>query len=86
MLSNTLGRKFCYLKVIHILHSRYHPKILGHVLKISKRTSMSYSWDLRVRVLTWKKGPSNEFPALSKRMNLEIWACGTLNQLFIRGS
>ena len=47
---------------------------------------MSYSWDLRVRVLTWKKGPSNEFPALSKRMNLEIWACGTLNPLFIRGS
>ena len=22
-----------YLKIIHILHSRYHPKIIGHILK-----------------------------------------------------
>ena len=24
---------FCYLTIIHILHSRYHPKVAGHVLK-----------------------------------------------------
>ena len=24
---------FCYLKVIRILHSRYHSKIIGHILK-----------------------------------------------------
>ena len=24
---------FCYLKIIHILHPRYHPKIIGHILK-----------------------------------------------------
>ena len=37
-LSNTLRLNFCYLKTFHILHSRYHPKIIGRILKISKRT------------------------------------------------
>ena len=30
----------CHLKIIHILHPRYHPKIIGHILKNSKRTSV----------------------------------------------
>ena len=29
------------LEIIHILHPSYHPKIIGHTLKISKRTSVS---------------------------------------------
>ena len=33
MLSNTLTLNFGGLKVIHILNSRYHPKIIGHILK-----------------------------------------------------
>ena len=33
MLSNTLRLNFCYLKIIHILHPHYHPKIIGHILK-----------------------------------------------------
>ena len=33
MLSNTLRLNFFYLKIIHILHPSYHPKIIGHVLK-----------------------------------------------------
>ena len=33
MLSNTLELNFCYLKVIHVLHANYHPKIMGHILK-----------------------------------------------------
>ena len=33
MLSNTLRLNFCYLKYIHILHPRYHPKIIVHILK-----------------------------------------------------
>ena len=28
------------LKIIHILYLRYHPKIVGQILKISKRTSV----------------------------------------------
>ena len=33
MLSNTLRLNFCYLKIIHILHPRYHPKIIGGILQ-----------------------------------------------------
>ena len=33
MLSNTLRLNFCYFKIIHIFHSRYHPKIIGHILR-----------------------------------------------------
>ena len=33
VLSNTLRLGFCYLKIIHSLHPRYHPKIIGHILK-----------------------------------------------------
>ena len=33
MLSNTLGLNFCYLQITHILRSRYHLIIMGHILK-----------------------------------------------------
>ena len=33
MLSSTLRLNFCYLKIIHILHPRYHPEIIGHILE-----------------------------------------------------
>ena len=33
-----------------------------------------------------EKGPSNKTPALRKSTNMSVWAVGTLNQLFIRGS
>ena len=33
-----------------------------------------------------EKAPSNKTPALRKSMNMGVWAIGTLNQLFIRGS
>ena len=32
------------------------------------------------------KEPSNKTSALTKSMNMDIWAVGTSNQLFIRGS
>ena len=32
MLSNTLKLNFWYLKIIHILHERYHPKMIDHIL------------------------------------------------------
>ena len=40
MVSNTLRLKFCYLKIVHVLHPRQHLKIIGQILKISKRTSV----------------------------------------------
>ena len=36
-LSNTLRLNFCYLKVIRSPHSRYHPKIIGDILKMYKK-------------------------------------------------
>ena len=33
MLSNTLGKNFGYLKIIHILHPRCQPKLVVHILK-----------------------------------------------------
>ena len=33
-----------------------------------------------------EKAPSNKIPALRKSMNMDVWAVGTLNQLFIRVS
>ena len=33
MLSNNLRLNVSYLKITHILHPRYHPKIIGHILK-----------------------------------------------------
>ena len=35
------GDKLFYLKIIHILHPRYHPNIIENILKISKRASFS---------------------------------------------
>ena len=48
MLSNTLRLNFYYLKIIRILHPRYHSKITEHVLRISKRTSVSFFMRLYV--------------------------------------
>ena len=33
MLSNTLRLNICYLKIIHIFHPHYYPKVIGHTLK-----------------------------------------------------
>ena len=33
-----------------------------------------------------EKEPSNKTPALRKIANMDVWAVGSLNQLFIRGS
>ena len=33
MLSNTPRLNFSNLKIIHIFHQRYHPKVIGHILK-----------------------------------------------------
>ena len=49
MLSNTLRLNFCYLKIIHILHPRYHPKIIGDILKKEAKEHLClYSWDYRI--------------------------------------
>ena len=37
MLSNTV-RLNCYLKIIHIFHQRYHPKVIEHYLKNKQKS------------------------------------------------
>ena len=39
-LSNTLRLDFRYLQIIRFLHPRYHPKIIGDILKMCKKTSV----------------------------------------------
>ena len=36
MLRSTMRLNYCYLKIIHILHPRYHQKLIGHILKHKK--------------------------------------------------
>ena len=40
----------------------------------------------RIKDTHREKTPSNKTPALRKSTNMGVWAVGTLNQLFIRGS
>ena len=40
-LSSTLRLIFCYLKSIGFLHSRYHPNIIGDIIKYEQKKSTS---------------------------------------------
>ena len=46
MISNDLRLSFCYLKIIHILHPRYHPKIIVHILKNKQKNKRSHRYDI----------------------------------------
>ena len=39
MLSNTLRLNIKYLTIIEILHPRYDPKIIGHILKNKEKSN-----------------------------------------------
>ena len=53
MLSNTLRLNLCYLKVIHILNPRYHPEIMGHILKNKQKNKFVYIHDI-IRLIIMK--------------------------------
>ena len=57
MLSNTLSLNF-YLKITHIFHPRYHPKIIGHILKgiTENRETQDPSGTLAGPYKNWKTG------------------------------
>ena len=63
MLSNTLRLNFCYLKIIHILHTLYHPKTMGHILKngLVVRTIDSQSSGSVFKTAESLRGRSNEY-------------------------
>ena len=59
-LNNTLRPKFCYLKIIHSLHPpRYHPKIIGDLLKNVQKTSTDKLMTMKMRLKT--KNRSNRY-------------------------
>ena len=37
---------FYYLNIIHILHQRYHPKIVEHILKNKQKSKFIYIYDI----------------------------------------
>ena len=53
MLSNTLRLNFCYLKIIHILHLGYHPKITGHILKNKQKNKFVCIYEI-IRLIIMK--------------------------------
>ena len=54
MLSNTLRLKFSYLKIIQIPHPRYHPRIMGHILKNKQKRKRVFA-DEVTRLMIMKK-------------------------------
>ena len=42
-LSKNLRLNFYYLKLVHFLHPRYHPKIIGDILKNVQKTSTPFN-------------------------------------------
>ena len=63
---------------------------MSNILNILFGQSMKKSsykiLDTSIKDTHREKTPSNKTPPLRKSTNMEVWAVGTLNQLFIRGS
>ena len=55
-------------------------------LLVFKQLSFFFSQIHILKDIHREKAPSNKTPALRKSTNMGVWAVGTLNQLFIRGS
>ena len=53
MLSKALRLIFCYLKIIHILHPHYHPKIIEHIVK-NKQKNMCVCFYEIIRLIIMK--------------------------------
>ena len=53
MLSHTLGLNFCYLQITHILRPRYHPIIMGHILKNKQKIKCVFT-DKIIRLIIMK--------------------------------
>ena len=55
MLSNTLRLNFYYLKIIHTLHLRYNPKIMGHILKNKQKNKCVYIHEIMRLIIIKRK-------------------------------
>ena len=46
MLSNTLRLNFCYLKVIHVLHPRFHSKIIEDIYENKQKNKCVFNYEI----------------------------------------
>ena len=69
-------------RLYYFLNEPIH--VIRHVFKDARYIFCCYQ--IKSRILTRKKVPSNKTPALAKSMNMDIWIVGTSNQFFTRGS
>ena len=51
MLSSTFRLNFFYLKIIHILYPRYHPKIQQHILKNNQKNMYTCTHDIILLII-----------------------------------
>ena len=73
MLTDTLRLNFHYLQIIHILHPCYHPKIIGHILKNSKRTTVSVSH--RYNINRPRSRHEHKCPEYKKCLSMMMFTC-----------
>ena len=74
MLSNTLRQKFAYLKSIHILHPRYHPKIIGHILKNKQKGKCVCIYEI-LRLIIMKMTMEKKNRSHRYNINRPIYNC-----------
>ena len=81
-----LRLNFCYLKIIHILHPRYHPKIMGHILKKKEKSMFvcihEIIWLIIVKMKIKMKNRSHRYHINSPRSrhivnirSVSVWWC-----------
>ena len=46
MLSSTLKVNFCYMEILHIFHSRYHPKMIEYTLKNKQKSKCDFIYEI----------------------------------------
>ena len=60
MISKSFRLKFGYLEIIHILHPRYHPKIIVHILKNKQKNKPVCIHDIiQVTIMKMKMNMKN---------------------------
>ena len=72
--TNTLKLNFGYLKIIHILHPRYHPKIIGHILKNKQKSKRFLTPEItRLIILKMKMKMKNRPHRYHIRLQASNW-------------
>ena len=72
--TNTLKLNFGYLKIIHILHPRYHPKIIGHILKNKQKSKRFLTPDIaRLIILKMEMKMKNRSRRYHIRLQASNW-------------